>query len=56
MVTDDVWTAMASGGSTTTWGWVRRYSVDGRGMVPHFETMLYDQAGWARTFYLTAGR
>jgi hypothetical protein len=43
--------AMASGGIYDhLGGGFARYSVDGRWMVPHFEKMLYDQAGLARSY------
>jgi hypothetical protein len=43
--------AMASGGIYDhLGGGFARYSVDGRWMVPHFEKMLYDQAGLARIY------
>jgi uncharacterized protein YyaL (SSP411 family) len=43
--------AMASGGIYDhLGGGFARYSVDGRWMVPHFEKMLYDQAGLARVY------
>jgi uncharacterized protein YyaL (SSP411 family) len=43
--------AMASGGIYDhLGGGFARYSVDGRWLVPHFEKMLYDQAGLARVY------
>jgi len=43
--------AMASGGIYDhLGGGFARYSVDGRWMVPHFEKLLYDQAGLARVY------
>jgi uncharacterized protein YyaL (SSP411 family) len=43
--------AMASGGIYDhLGGGFARYSVDGVWLVPHFEKMLYDEAGLARTY------
>ncbi|TML41666.1 MAG: thioredoxin domain-containing protein [Actinobacteria bacterium] len=43
--------AMASGGIYDhLGGGFARYSTDGRWLVPHFEKMLYDQAGLARVY------
>jgi len=43
--------AMASGGIYDhVGGGFHRYSVDRRWLVPHFEKMLYDQAGLARAY------
>jgi uncharacterized protein YyaL (SSP411 family) len=43
--------AMASGGIYDhLGGGFARYSVDGQWLVPHFEKMLYDQAGLARVY------
>ncbi|HEV2369074.1 MAG TPA: thioredoxin domain-containing protein [Acidimicrobiales bacterium] len=43
--------AMASGGIYDhVGGGFARYSVDGRWLVPHFEKMLYDQAGLVRVY------
>ncbi len=43
--------AMAAGGiHDHLGGGFARYSVDARWLVPHFEKMLYDQAGFVRVF------
>jgi uncharacterized protein YyaL (SSP411 family) len=43
--------AMAAGGiHDHLGGGFSRYSVDARWLVPHFEKMLYDQAGFVRVF------
>ncbi|MEY2398647.1 MAG: uncharacterized protein QOJ00_1821, partial [Actinomycetota bacterium] len=43
--------AMAAGGiHDHVGGGFARYSVDGQWLVPHFEKMLYDQAGFVRVY------
>ncbi|HZU74726.1 MAG TPA: thioredoxin domain-containing protein [Acidimicrobiales bacterium] len=50
-VVTDTLDAMASGGIYDhLGGGFSRYSVDERWLVPHFEKMLYDQAGLARAY------